>query len=552
MGWSRIMKMERKLMVIGLAVLLTFINIWSALAVTRTITSTGDTVETFIRTSKGNYYAATEAGLEAAIWDGNGSNSVVYLPGGANITVSTTINILLDHNYGLVIEGNGCNLSKGGIQPIFNITRIDPVISTIQKSPIRISDIHFYGNRQTGLMINVEKRRWVTIENCIFRRSGIAAGGDAYINFGSCTVFAHVLNCQFYDGYAGIRTTDNYDLEYTMNDGKIENCAFIRLAHYAVANWQGNGLEITGCTMENLGNATTREPAIIANDTTFIKGLYTESVKQAIVNFTENCTHGSIVDSVHLSIGAVGKYMITIYGDDILIRGNSIHSPESLYTIALFGSNNVSILDNTINTIYTVGANNFITSYRYPVNNLIISNNIVPMTKYSTLQLNDVSNVSIIGNHFDEMASNSGKGINISYNTTGNNNITIIDNILSLDDDGTDCIQLSHTSHVLITGNILYTQAAADDGIYLINSNNISITNNDFSGVDDEKVERGANVINYWVWRNLGYNMTTWGDILGITPRTTIPLNPVEGWIYVNGTSHHIFCYLNGVWVQLD
>ena len=44
-------------------------------------------------------------------------------------------------------------------------------------------------------------------------------------------------------------------------------------------------------------------------------------------------------------------------------------------------------------------------------------------------------------------------------------------------------------------------------------------------------------------------------DVLYIKPRTTPPTGsagPIEGMLYVNSATHHIFCYLNGSWKQLD
>ena len=41
-------------------------------------------------------------------------------------------------------------------------------------------------------------------------------------------------------------------------------------------------------------------------------------------------------------------------------------------------------------------------------------------------------------------------------------------------------------------------------------------------------------------------------DVMRLEPRASAPANPSEGDIYVNSTDHHIYCYLNGVWKQLD
>lgn len=41
-------------------------------------------------------------------------------------------------------------------------------------------------------------------------------------------------------------------------------------------------------------------------------------------------------------------------------------------------------------------------------------------------------------------------------------------------------------------------------------------------------------------------------DVLRLEPRSAAPGTPSEGDIYVNSTDHHIYCYLNGQWRQLD
>jgi len=41
-------------------------------------------------------------------------------------------------------------------------------------------------------------------------------------------------------------------------------------------------------------------------------------------------------------------------------------------------------------------------------------------------------------------------------------------------------------------------------------------------------------------------------DVLRLEPRGAAPSSPSEGDLYVNSTDHHIYCYLNGQWRQLD
>jgi hypothetical protein len=41
-------------------------------------------------------------------------------------------------------------------------------------------------------------------------------------------------------------------------------------------------------------------------------------------------------------------------------------------------------------------------------------------------------------------------------------------------------------------------------------------------------------------------------DVLRLQPRSLAPSSPSEGDIYVDSDDQHIYCYLNGLWVQLD
>lgn len=114
------MKIERKLVVIGLACLLISVGIGSVFAVTRTISDTGDTVDTFIRNSKGNYWdwsTANANNIQLAIWDLNGTvGGWVSLPGG--VTTNTSKTILLEN----------CSLYMNGakIYVTANVNGIEP------------------------------------------------------------------------------------------------------------------------------------------------------------------------------------------------------------------------------------------------------------------------------------------------------------------------------------------------------------------------------------------------------------------------------------------
>jgi len=44
----------------------------------------------------------------------------------------------------------------------------------------------------------------------------------------------------------------------------------------------------------------------------------------------------------------------------------------------------------------------------------------------------------------------------------------------------------------------------------------------------------------------------TIGDFIKLTPQASAPGTPSEGWIYMNGTDHHLYVYNGSTWVQLD
>ncbi|MBU8891425.1 MAG: hypothetical protein KOO66_01500 [Bacteroidales bacterium] len=85
------------------------------------------------------------------------------------------------------------------------------------------------------------------------------------------------------------------------------------------------------------------------------------------------------------------------------------------------------------------------------------------------------------------------------------------------------------TSNVFIGKYAGYNETSVSDKLIISNSQTKNLIEGDFA---NDKV--------------------TIKDILKLTPRSTAPSNPVEGEIYVNSSLHHIYCYLNGVWVRLD
>ena len=92
---------------ISLSVLILFLLVvGSAYAVTRNISDSSDNIETFIRNSKGNYWSATGANLQQAVWDLNGTSSgYIYLPR-CSLNVD---NISIMNKQRITIQGTGAS-----------------------------------------------------------------------------------------------------------------------------------------------------------------------------------------------------------------------------------------------------------------------------------------------------------------------------------------------------------------------------------------------------------------------------------------------------------
>lgn len=128
----------------------------------------------------------------------------------------------------------------------------------------------------------------------------------------------------------------------------------------------------------------------------------------------------------------------------------------------------------------------------------------------------------------------------LNWNSNGNYNVGIGHSANNFNTDGSNntiigCHAGAGTALHAKSGNIFIGYQAGyyetgDNKLYIENSNSSSpLIYGDFS---NDKV--------------------TINDVLRLSPRATPPSSPTEGEIYVNSSDHHIYCYLNGSWVQLD
>jgi hypothetical protein len=116
-------RLRTKIEVVSVLFFLILLAIVSVTSVTRTITDSGDTIETMIRNTKGNIWDPTSENLQAAINDMGSQGGTIWI--GSDLTLSSEINI---DNVGmdgtctiLDFQGNDVTLATPGVSFI-NLT----------------------------------------------------------------------------------------------------------------------------------------------------------------------------------------------------------------------------------------------------------------------------------------------------------------------------------------------------------------------------------------------------------------------------------------------
>ena len=169
------MKMERKIMVIGLCVMLVSICL-SALA-TRTITDSSDSVYTKIICSNGNVYDPTAADLQKAIYSLNSTNGGwIRLPA---CTISCTQPIKC--NTSVSLYGAGLATFGAGI----GVTTIEIVNASFTGKALM-----WYNTSNSAAPLQS-----IVIEQIVFQGNGNQVAEDGLLMKG--TYFATIRNCAF-------------------------------------------------------------------------------------------------------------------------------------------------------------------------------------------------------------------------------------------------------------------------------------------------------------------------------------------------------------------
>jgi hypothetical protein len=83
----------------------------------------------------------------------------------------------------------------------------------------------------------------------------------------------------------------------------------------------------------------------------------------------------------------------------------------------------------------------------------------------------------------------------------------------------------------------LYKHESTDDFRFYQNGDKVTIQNGTgYVGIGTNNPQRALHI----------------SDVLRLQPRGSAPSSPSEGDIYVSSSNHHIYCYLDGTWKQLD
>lgn len=242
---------------ISFIMILTSINV---LSITRTISDTGDTVDTYIRNSKGNYWAATGANLQLAIYDLANQSGTVWLPSGTiyfSTTVYLTSNIHLQGAgmYSTILRESGSG----------DLTRL----VCCNKHNVIISDFTVHGNntrsggaQTNNIPIDFRGLQNVTIYNIrviyssdsglTFYALALAEYGNIDVGYGvkNFSIDNYEVYCieghglQLGNAYDG--TINNYRGNFITNDGMDSSGSYnITCSNFRLRNISVDGIKFT-------------------------------------------------------------------------------------------------------------------------------------------------------------------------------------------------------------------------------------------------------------------------------------------------------------------
>ena len=523
------MKIERKMMVIGLSCLLVSIAVGSAYAVTRTIQSNKETISggtyfysgnydwitgshfnlsSKITNSKGHVWNATGANIKLAIYDlGNTTGGKVWIPPGTFYFTST---IYLTNKTSIIGAGQESTVLKAG-------TGYASTVGLLSKYPgnnITIKDMTINMN-DTNSGFYFSRTRNITIQNVCVR--DIVGNGFYFSN--NCTGIimsdVRIYNVSDIQGI-GIRWS---------NDSVFNNIVFINGSGTANCAIDAS----TGCKNLTFNNIVIKDYQrgikTTYNNGTMFNNIFIENAVGTYgmdIQYAHHCTVNNIMvrgssfsisGSDHVNVNNLDSYNSATYGlvistssrfvnvNNAIIR-YSTNQPLSIGTSNNFTLNNVQVLNPTTYSYITtckdfrlsncnfmssasygidlVGNNQFmitgcifelntnyaiITSLGAPNHNYTISDCIF-RSNSNGIYMADDTNVTITGCRF---LKNTNAAIHMETTTR---NVVVTNCVMTNNMNG---FELSATRNLLVSNCII--DRSTGSGVYTVACHNYSFVN---------------------------------------------------------------------------
>lgn len=465
----RMIRTRTKIEAIVAVSILIMVSIGSVFAVTRTITSSGDSFDTFIRNSKGNYWTMGFTGLQAAIYDLNTTGGEVRIPKG---TITTTSAIQITHNnITLIGTGNASIIKRGAALSSYALNVENAKNIIIEKLNVDGNAVNnagrYYGPIEIhGTSSHVTIRdctlhdsncsvircddapTYVTVEDCYIYGvpnivgnwpAGIWFAGDYCIarnniikdTYGNGIVFEDTPGPVRYCIADGNIISGRISVGINMEFSKSSDCEIINnqiynlnsTAYFADLHTYGNGIFVSG---EN----NTVSNNVIRNMWGY--GISIENVRGSTT------VSGNVIYNLSCATYGYGIGCDTTGGarnDNVTVTGNILRNIKSLWGIRYCRI----VTDNIVEGVSAA------TAYLGILGGDVISNNRI---SYFTLGIQPSARARVIGNYISNVPSAGTGGI---YCPSSTGNVSIIGNYVSTS--GMDGIILSSCNNCQVIGN---------------------------------------------------------------------------------------------------
>lgn len=290
-------------------------------SVTRTITDSGDNVETFIRNSNGNYWGATGSNIQTAI-DDLGTGGTVYLPAG-----TFTITSRIEPTNNIYLKGSG--IGNTVIESNSNLY----VIWLAPRSNVTISDltINMHSTGEHAIRI-ADDSEDIILENLQILNPG---GNGIYVSSAKRLFVSnvHVHDISKYDRhgigvryvedsvFSGCIITRKTNVGYGVDVSKVRNCTF---NNFVIKDCQ-YGMKVTGTSIDNTYNCQFNNFYISNIEQTALRVDESHYCNFNNINIEDGGTNGINIYSNCSNLNLNNIYINNTSNVGLNVRGESIN-----------------------------------------------------------------------------------------------------------------------------------------------------------------------------------------------------------------------------------